>query len=188
MLKLLAVIVLVILIAGIVIGAIGASAANDVSNQAMRRRLPSYEEAAEMQRAQRKLEPRRSFTELLFGPRAAPPLQRVGSAAKLPPAGKPTPPGAVPRPKRSRFATRTPEEQFAAVCACPSCGWCDTHFLRAPTRPPAPQPAPEQSWWDWIVGWFGDDKPEPVRPPKADHPDAAVVRTCRNCGHVWAQK
>ena len=93
----------------------------------------------------------------------------------------------VPKNKKSRFAVNTPSGEFAAVCPCPACGWWDTHFLRAPKRPFAPKPAPQESWTDRIAGWFSDDKPTSFPPPMADHPDAVVERICRSCGQVWAQ-
>lgn len=75
-------------------------------------------------------------------------------------------------------------------------GWFEDEKTDVPEEPTRQEGQPEKSWWDSFVGWFGDDakpqdstrKPDPVLEPTADHPDARVVRTCRNCGHVWAQR
>lgn len=75
-------------------------------------------------------------------------------------------------------------------------GWFEDEKTDAPEEPTQQKGQPEKSWWDSFVGWFDDDpkpqdsreQPDPAPEPTADHPEARVVRTCRNCGHVWAQR
>jgi hypothetical protein len=51
-----------------------------------------------------------------------------------------------------------------------------------------------KSWWSSILEWFDDDSKQSgdaaarADAPVGDHRDAQVVRTCEQCGHVWAQR
>lgn len=75
-------------------------------------------------------------------------------------------------------------------------GWFGDEKKDAPEEPTQQEGQPEKSWWDSVAGWFDDDpkpqdsteKPDTAPEPTADHPDARVVRTCRSCGHDWAQR
>ncbi|BBX24031.1 hypothetical protein MTER_34420 [Mycolicibacter terrae] len=108
----------------------------------------------------------------------------------------------APVPHNTGLATEAPVQDFQSLCVCPHCGEVDTHYLRAPIRaaeaePGSSQPEGESGdaspklWWKFAGTRLGSDNPETSTPspePTADHPDADSVRTCRSCGHVWAQR
>ena len=182
MLKLILFALIAVLVIGVVIGVIGATALSDSGVERVKTtdpELSAHRDAEKVTAPQMK--------SLLFGTRRA--AQPVGTSAE--PVGisqRPKPPQREQDSKQSDFAFAPPERDFTSVCECPECGWLDTHFLRASLRPP-PTPAPtDKSWFDELLGWFADDKPQAVSEPAGDHPDAAVVRTCTKCKFIWAQR
>jgi hypothetical protein len=208
------------IVLGMYIGAAGASAAKSIGHASERRRHRRLDastaaiSARPQQKLPRPVPKRRVAATPPSTPRSAGQSTRAwgthtprSNAAPSPAQAAPSTQSAPLRaPKQTGFATQPPVSNFALVCECPHCGVLDTHDLRAPVRPAAPEaepdgtigPAtPEKSWWNTITSWFDDDaKPDDSNsttgaastPPASDHPDAAVIRTCRSCEHVWAQK
>ena len=74
--------------------------------------------------------------------------------------------------------------KFEATRPCPHCGFFDTHMMS--------EPKPDR--WnlrqDKYTGKWRPVTYAPwVRPREiGDHPEAATIRNCKRCGHVWGEK
>ena len=72
---------------------------------------------------------------------------------------------------------------FEATTVCPHCGFLDTHMMTEPVPDRINLKAREDGTYRPVAY-----PPWVKTPPLGDHPEAATVRNCRVCGHVWGEK
>ena len=74
--------------------------------------------------------------------------------------------------------------RFEATKPCPHCGLFDTHMMSEP-KPDRWNLRQDKHTGKWRPVTYAPW----VRPREiGDHPEAATIRNCRRCGHVWGEK
>lgn len=72
---------------------------------------------------------------------------------------------------------------FEATKPCPHCGFVHTHMLIKPNPDTINlRPNSEGKWRPVAYA------PWVRTPARGDHPEAATVRRCNACGHLWGEK
>ena len=87
------------------------------------------------------------------------------------------------QPLETGSAWRVPVE-FKATKPCPHCGFVNTHLMIAP-KPDTINLRPRKSTGEWHPVAYA---PWVRTPERGDNPEAATVRRCNACGHLWGEK
>lgn len=87
------------------------------------------------------------------------------------------------QPLTSHVAWREPLP-LLATGPCPHCGFYDTHMMTEPREDRIHYKySPDQGRYRMMT-----TSPFGKQFPYGDHPDAATVRNCKVCGHMWGEK